>query len=984
MRRFLSLIIGLWFVLSSQMAQQLVIVDDSTMFIGQDVDSLTEEARYFNPVYLVVQKGKEYLKKQLIRGSVCDCDTTQVNRRIGIFSVAPDKHVAFSQGNLQYFPAANLWKFADNQYDYLGNANKYLKPDFRNWMDMFAWSEEDNKGEFIDWGTNEICGDAPKTWRTLSTDEWEYLMEKRTNAKLLYGMAQVAGVNGMILLPDNWILPNGIIFKSGSHQKDGKDYFAEYQSFKKDQWKALEDAGAVFLPIVGIIVPPETSIRSMFEGVHYHCANQYDKDHSYFFGFRSSYYTINYNQKRIRKAVRLVHDTIVPQPEYVDLGLSVKWATFNVGASQPEEYGDYFSWGETEPKDTYNWKTYKWCEGEPETWTKYCTNSEYGTADYKEILDLEDDAAHANWGDKWRMPTPDEWKELYQKCNWELITKNGIKGYQVTANNGNSIFLPRAGLNYAYKHGYATDSVGYYYSNTLRASYKGEQFASFMVMHDEYIGGSTAIRYYGLSIRPVYDETMVPEPCMVVKVNDTLSINMMCVEGGTFRMGVGAENYVDRTDQQANKDSTTHLVTLSDYYMAETAVTQGLWEAVMGTTINDLVAQSKYTDNKPKVGARYPIEYVQLKDALAFIDQLNKMTGLDFRLPTEAEREYAARGGNRSKGYIYPGSDDYTQVASAYGSPVAQKRPNELGIYDLSGCIREMCTDIYKTTYIYDEPVTNPVGPIQHKGNRVMRGGHIHGKSHPYTRYPYTPTWCGGNLGFRIVLPTETKRRMIYVANLFFEMVFVEGGTFTMGDDSNVKSAPAHHVSLSDYYIGQTEVTQELWKAIMGNNPSKFEGNTLPVECVSWDDCQAFIQKLNKMTGLKFRLPTEAEWEYAAKGGQKSQGYIYAGSNDLSEVAWYVGNANNQTHAFASKKPNELGIFDMTGNVWEWCQDWHAPYSSEAQVNPAGAATGEKHVLRGGCYHYDAANCTNTNRHSYYTPDKGGASPGLRLVLEIE
>lgn len=973
-------------MLSSQMAQQLVIVDDSTMFIGQDVDSLTEEARYFNPVYLVVQKGKEYLKKQLIRGSVCDCDTTQVNRRIGIFSVAPDKHVAFSQGNLQYFPAANLWKFADNQYDYLGNANKYLKPDFRNWMDMFAWSEEDNKGEFIDWGTNEICGDAPKTWRTLSTDEWEYLMEKRTNAKLLYGMAQVAGVNGMILLPDNWILPNGIIFKSGSHQKDGKDYFAEYQSFNKDQWKALEDAGAVFLPIVGIIVPPETSIRSMFEGVHYHCANQYDKDHSYFFGFRSSYYTINYNQKRIRKAVRLVHDTIVPQPEYVNLGLSVKWATFNVGANKPEDYGDYIAWGETEPKETYSWKTYKWCEGEPETWTKYCTNSEYGIADYKETLDLEDDAAHANWGDKWRMPTPNEWKELYQKCNWELITKNGIKGYQVTANNGNSIFLPRAGLNYAYQHGYATDSVGYYYSNTLRSSYKGEQYASFMLMHDEYIGGSTAIRYYGLSIRPVYDENMVPEPCMVVKVNDSLSIDMMCVENGTFMMGAADDDLKANTDERPQ-----HQVTLTyDYSIMQTEVTQGMWEDIMGEDIYDVMAESSYPEDKPsKVGRNYPVNYVRLYQCLEFIDSLNARTGLHFRMPTEAEWEFAAKGGNQSKGYLYAGSNAPSEVAVINYSfqPAASLKPNELGIYDMSGNMSEMTIDYCSRAFPSAEPQVNPRQiTIIWNGNRVSRG------NHPYNydsvrvtqRGPYTPSWCGSWLGFRLVLPEEPDFRSIYVNGQYFDMIYVKGGTFTMGDDSEADTSPTHQVTLSDYYIGQTEVTQVLWKAVMGRNPSKFSGNHHPVECVSWEECQVFVKKLSEMTGLKFRLPTEAEWEYAAKGGQKSQGYIYAGSNDLSEVAWYVDNANNQTHNFAGKQANELGIYDMTGNVWEWCQDWHAPYSADAQVNPAGAATGEKHVLRGGCYHYDAANCTNTNRHSYYTPDKGGASTGLRLVLEIE
>ena len=203
------------------------------MFISLQMDSLTEAERYFNPLYLIVQKGKEHLKQQLVRGSICDCDTTLPNRRIGIFSVAPNKHVTFSQGNLQYFPAAKLWKFADNQYDILGNANQHLSPTFRNWVDLFGYSANnttapfgiststnnaDYTGDFVDWGNNWICGDKPNTWRTLSHDEWKYLTEKRDNAKQLRGVACVNGVNGLILLPDDWITPAGIPFTSGTHK----------------------------------------------------------------------------------------------------------------------------------------------------------------------------------------------------------------------------------------------------------------------------------------------------------------------------------------------------------------------------------------------------------------------------------------------------------------------------------------------------------------------------------------------------------------------------------------------------------------------------------------------------------------------------------------------------------------------------------------------------------------------------------------------
>ena len=483
-------------------------------------------------------------------------------------------------------------------------------------------------------------------------------------------------------------------------------------------------------------------------------------------------------------------------------------------------------------------------------------------------------------------------------------------------------------------------------------------------------------------------ERKIPEPCLVVKVNDTLFINFMCVEGGTFRMGVGAENYIESTNPEANKDSTTHLVTLSDYYMAETAVTQGLWKAVMGTDIRDMVAQSRYPDATPKVGDRYPMEYVYLKDALAFIDELNKRTGMHFRLPTEAEREYAARGGNRSRGYKYPGGDDYTKVASSYGTPVEQKLPNELGIYDLSGCTREMCTDSWRTTYIYDEHVVNPVGPIQNSGNRTMRGGHIHSKARPFTRYPYTPAWCGNSLGFRIILPTETKRRMVHANGSFFEMCFVEGGTFMMGSDApdaQNDEQPVHEVTMTDYYIGQTEVTQHLWKKVMGdeNNPSATKGNNLPVTNITWNEAQTFVERLSEMTGLRFRLPTEAEWEYAARGGQRSKGYTYAGSNEIDKVGWYAGNSGNKLHAVGVKLPNELGIFDMTGNAWEWCQDWYGAYSAGAQSNPQGPDSGSSRVLRSGSYTTTSERCAAKYRQSRQA-DYPDVHIGLRIVLEPE
>ena len=218
------------------------------------------------------------------------------------------------------------------------------------------------------------------------------------------------------------------------------------------------------------------------------------------------------------------------------------------------------------------------------------------------------------------------------------------------------------------------------------------------------------------------------------------------------------------------------------------------------------------------------------------------------------------------------------------------------------------------------------------------------------------------------------------------DMVRVEAGTFTMGATPEMENPlddekPAHQVTLTnDYYIGKYEVTQALWKAVMGNNPSYSKGNNLPVERVSWDNCQKFISKLNRITGKTFRLPTEAEWEYAARGGNKSRGYQCSGSSNLSDVAWYEDNSGNKTHNVGSKQANELGIYDMSGNVHEWCQDWYDKYSNSSKVNPTGANSGSYRVSRGGGWAGYAWDCRSSYRN-YCSPGSRYNHLGLRLVL---
>ena len=533
-----------------------------------------------------------------------------------------------------------------------------------------------------------------------------------------------------------------------------------------------------------------------------------------------------------------------------------------------------------------------------------------------------------------------------------------------------------------------------------------------------------------------------------------VSFKMIEVEGGTFRMG----NYV----------------TLSPFAIGQTEVTQALWQAVMGSN------PSHFTDDP-----NLPVEQVSWDDCQEFIAKLNEMTGRTFRLPSEAEWEFAARGGNNSQDYTYAGSDNIEEVAwyrqnSGYTThPVAEKAPNELGLYDMSGNVDEICQDGYSDLYA-SNPLTNPIMPST-DGQHVARGGSYidtrfscnltsreptgsssilpkHGLRLAMGEPTYTPlslskneveindgmyemvTIAGGSGLYQVdcdnsevlityhdgttlrlhatdvgpaivtvsdlttgkqatitvtVNPSEFVIEKFTVGDETFAMIKVDGGTFLMGAtpeqeaDATDDERPVHEVTLSSFFIGQTEVTVGLWKAVLGYCPipTYIPENTpdprTPAGCVSWNDCQEFIAKLNEMTGRTFRLPTEAEWEFAARGGNYSHGYKYAGSDNFEEVAWFGENS-----AFAqfvrTKAPNELGLYDMSSTVTEWCQDWFGAYGSEPLVNPVGPESGTYRVIRGGCYNSPDPICC---RVSY----RNGADPaapmyfttvGLRLVMD--
>ena len=478
-----------------------------------------------------------------------------------------------------------------------------------------------------------------------------------------------------------------------------------------------------------------------------------------------------------------------------------------------------------------------------------------------------------------------------------------------------------------------------------------------------------------------------------------VSFKMIKVEAGTFNMG--NNNEFDSYPE--------HQVTLTkDYYIGETEVTQSLWYAVMG---QKPTSDGEQWSSTYGLGDNYPAYNISWNDCQTFITKLNQLTGLTFRLPTEAEWEYAARGGKKATTQtLYSGSNTVDNVAWYYDNSsfstheVANKAANDLGLYDMSGNVGEWCND-WDGSYS-DDAQTDPTGPIDGK-SRILRGGAFGSLKYSCqvdSRAGAKQNSTGISHGIRLVIDGLNSDyngdNIVEVNGVTIKMKLVEAGTFTMGATEeqtayNNDEKPAHQVTLTkDYYMGETEVTQELWYAVIGEKPtSKYKwssswglGDNYPAYYISWNDCQEFITKLNQLTGLIFRLPTEAEWEYAARGGKKATTQtLYSGSNTIDDVAWYDVNSSSSTHVVAGKAANALGLYDMSGNVWEWCNDWYdnSYYSSSPQTDPIGPNSGSYRVLRGGSWGSNSFNSRVSSRNDKIETYRN-YTIGMRLAITAE
>jgi formylglycine-generating enzyme required for sulfatase activity len=505
-------------------------------------------------------------------------------------------------------------------------------------------------------------------------------------------------------------------------------------------------------------------------------------------------------------------------------------------------------------------------------------------------------------------------------------------------------------------------------------------------------------------------------------VTNSIGMKLVLIPPGKFTMGS------PKTEAGRDADEEQHEVEITrPFYMGAYEVTQQEYQTVMGTNPSSFAARGK---NEHMVGGmntpRFPVENVSWKEAVAFCKRLSerpeeRRAGRTYRLPTEAEWEYACRAGKSGAYGFDEGEevDDYAWVGGNAGSRtnrVGLKKPNAWGLYDMHGNVWEWCADWYGPyphTFVKD-----PTGPAT-GARRVLRGGsgwEVPGKSHRAASRGHRPLPGGrdANVGFRVVCvfggtaysePPRPGPGKVVTNSIGMRLVPIPPGKFTMGSPKDEPGREGdeeqHEVEITrPLYMGVTEVTQEEYEKVMGKNQSAFSATgtsseavrgmvtrRFPVEQVSWNEAVEFCKKLSELpeerkAGRLYRLPTEAEWEYACRAGEGGA-YGFDEGEKLDDYAWHGGNAGGRTHQVGTKKPNAWGLYDMHGNVFEWCLDWYAPYPAQSVKDPTGPATGENPVLRGGCWHFAGHYCRAGRRHRLGWRHSGFREVGFRVVCDV-
>ncbi|MBO4544782.1 MAG: formylglycine-generating enzyme family protein [Verrucomicrobia bacterium] len=490
---------------------------------------------------------------------------------------------------------------------------------------------------------------------------------------------------------------------------------------------------------------------------------------------------------------------------------------------------------------------------------------------------------------------------------------------------------------------------------------------------------------------------------ITISLSDTVNLDLIWIEPGTFMMG-SPEDELGRWD-----DEIQHQVTLTKgYWLGKYEVTQAQYQMVIGTN------PSSFT------GDNNPVEQICWYDAKEFCEKLTALEeeagrlphGYEYTLPTEAQWEYACRAGtttalnsgkNLSDMGRCPEMNEvgwYDYNSNDQTHPVGQKQPNAWGLYDMHGNVYEWCLDWFEA--YPTSAMSDPVGPVVGV-ERIMRGGGCFSDARfcrSALRNYYTPNDAFNYTGFRVALaPVNMNITVSLLDTVILDMIWIEPGTFTMGSPESELGRSddeiQHEVTLSEgYWMGKYEVTQAQYEAVTGRNPSNFKGADLPVEQISWNDAMDFCGKLTEIektagrlpSGYEYTLPTEAQWEYACRAGTTTA--LNSGKNlsdmeecsEMDEVGWYLPNSNKTTHPVGQKQPNAWGLYDMHGNVWEWCLDWYGDYPTIAVTDPTGPSTGFRRVQRGACWDYNALLCRSANRNSF-GPSLKGFNFGFRVAL---